>query len=39
MGAKDKKKRKRTGYLLSEAKKRQLADQANGEYKNLDEYL
>lgn len=38
-GSKDKKKRKRSGYLLREAGKRQKFDQENGNYKGIDEYL
>ena len=38
-GAKDKKKRKKSGYLLRMAGERQKKDQANGEYKSIDEYL
>ena len=38
-GSKDKKKRKRAGYLLREAKKRQESDQDNGEYKDIEEYI
>ena len=38
-GSKDKKKRKRSGYLLREARKRQRLDQENGDFKGIDEYL
>lgn len=38
-GSKDRKKRKRAGYLLREANKRQKADQSNGNYKDINEYL
>ena len=38
-GSKDKKKRKRSGYLLREAGKRQKNDKENGNYKAIDEYL
>ena len=38
-GAKDKSKRRRSGYLLRMAGQRQKSDQVNGEYKSIDEYL
>jgi len=38
-GSKDKKKRKRSGYVFREAKKRQRLDQENGDFKGIDEYL
>lgn len=38
-GSKDKKKRRKAGYLLRMAHERQLVDQGNGEYKAIDEYL
>jgi putative DNA-invertase from lambdoid prophage Rac len=38
-GSKDKKKRKKSGYLLRMAGERQKKDQANGEYKAIDDYL
>lgn len=39
IGSKDKKKRKRSGYLLREAKKRRYVDQVKGEYKGIEEYI
>jgi putative DNA-invertase from lambdoid prophage Rac len=39
IGSKDKKKRKRSGYLLREAKKRQVVDQDQGIYQAIDEYV
>ena len=38
-GSKDKKKRKRAGYLLREINKRQKADQSKGNYRDINEYL
>ena len=38
-GSKDKKKRRRAGYLLREANKRKNNDQDKGEYKSINEYL
>ena len=38
-GSKDKKKRKKAGYYLREASKRQKQDQRNGEFKDIDEYF
>jgi DNA invertase Pin-like site-specific DNA recombinase len=38
-GSKDKKKRKRSGYLLREASKRQILDHEKGLYKDIDNYL
>lgn len=38
-GSKDKKPRRKSGYLLRMARERQSIDQANGNYKALDEYL
>ena len=38
-GSKDKKKRRKAGYYLKEAKKRQKQDQGKGEFKEIDEYL
>ena len=38
-GSKDKKKRKKSGYLLRAAGERQKKDHANGEYKAIDDYL
>lgn len=39
IGSKDKKKRKRAGYLLREANVRQKADQSKGNFKDINEYL
>jgi len=36
---KDKKKRRKAGYLLRMASERQKADQRNGEYKEIENYL
>jgi len=38
-GSKDSKRRKRSGYLLKEAKKRQQADNNKGLYRNIDHYI
>jgi DNA invertase Pin-like site-specific DNA recombinase len=38
-GAKDKSRRRRSGYLLRMARERQRVDQVNGEHKSLDEYI
>lgn len=38
-GSKDKKKRKKSGYILREATKRQLVDQGNGIHKSIEEYI
>ena len=38
-GSKDKNKRRRAGYLLREATKRQKAEQVNGEFKDIEEYV
>ena len=38
-GSKDTKKRRKSGYILREAKKRQMVDERNGIYKNVEEYL
>ncbi len=38
-GSKDKKKRRKSGYLLKEAWKRQVIDQGNGQFNAIDEYL
>lgn len=38
-GRKDKKKRKKSGYLLREAKKRQMADQAKDIFKPIENYI
>lgn len=37
-GARDKKRRKRSGYLLKEAKKRQKKDEESGVFKGIEEY-
>lgn len=39
VGSKDSKKRKKSGYILREAKKRQQADQQNGVHKSIEEYV
>ncbi len=39
MGSKDKKKRKKAGYYLREANKKQMLDQDKGEFKDINEYL
>ncbi len=39
LGSGDKKRRKKSGYLLREAYKRQNKDQALGSYKHIEEYL
>ena len=39
LGAKDKSRRRRSGYLLRMARERQNVDQANGQHKALDEYI
>ena len=39
LGAKDKSRRRRSGYLLRMARERQKEDQANGQHKALDEYI
>ncbi len=38
-GSKDKKKRRRAGYLLREANKRKIQDQSNGIYKGIENYI
>jgi len=38
-GSKDTKKRKKSGYILREAKKKQLSDSENGVNKGIDQYL
>ena len=38
-GSKDKKKRRRAGYLLREANKRKIQDQSNGIYKGIENYV
>lgn len=38
-GSKDKKKRRRAGYLLREANKRKILDQSNGIFKGIDNYI
>jgi len=38
-GSKDKKKRRKRGHFLREARKKQLEDQMNGEYKPIEDYL
>ena len=38
-GSKDKKKRRKAGYLLREANKRKTQDQSNGLYKGIENYL
>ena len=38
-GSKDKKKRKKAGYFLREAGKRQRQDQIKGEFKDIDRYI
>jgi putative DNA-invertase from lambdoid prophage Rac len=39
IGAKDKSKRRRSGYLLRMARERQKVDQADGQHKSLDDYI
>jgi len=39
VGSKDKKRRKRSGYLLKEASKRQKADNNKGNYNSIEKYL
>jgi hypothetical protein len=39
LGSKDKKKRKKSGYILREANKRKLIDKNNGIHKAIDYYL
>ena len=39
VGAKDGKTRKKSGYILREAKKRKLIDESNGNFKSIDSYL
>jgi len=38
-GSKDKKPRRKSGYILKEARKRQAADQQNGAFKPIQSYL
>ena len=38
-GSKDTKKRKKSGYILREARKKKLIDEGNGIFRNIDEYL
>lgn len=38
-GSKDTKKRKRSGYILREAKKKKIVDEGNGVYRGVGEYL
>ncbi len=38
-GSRDRKKRKRAGYILREARKKQQKDQQNGVHKQIDEYI
>jgi DNA invertase Pin-like site-specific DNA recombinase len=38
-GSKDKRRRKKSGYILKEAKKRQKIDMKRGEYKPIEDYL
>lgn len=38
-GSADKKRRKKSGYLLREARKRQVKDRESGNYKNLEAYM
>lgn len=39
VGSKDGKTRKKSGYILREAKKRKLTDESNGRFKSIDSYL
>ena len=39
VGSKDGKTRKKSGYILREAKKRKLIDENNGSFKSIDTYL
>lgn len=39
LGSKDKGKRRKSGYIMREARKRQLKAAANGEYKAIDSYI
>ena len=39
LGSKDKKKRRKAGYILREANKRQIQDQSNGIYQGIEDYI
>jgi DNA invertase Pin-like site-specific DNA recombinase len=39
IGSKDKKKRKKSGYVLREARKRQKSEEENGIYKSIESYI